>query len=396
MENHEEKWTEGDEEEEDYSFKEYDISASPNDFNIRTIFDFIEQGVFEIPGFQRNYVWDIKRASKLIESIIIGIPIPQIFLYEESKNNFLVIDGQQRLMTIYYFITGRFPHLEKRSELRKIFVEHGKIPDEILQSDDYFSDFKLKLPSQLPDKPNKLNKLNYSSFDDATKTSMGLRTIRNIIIKQNFPHDDSIIYEIFNRLNTGGVNLSPQEIRTSLYHSEFFDALYRINLDGRWRRLLKREVPDIHMKDIEILVRGFAMLMNSDNYSPSMFKFLNNFSNSMKLNKSQNDKDKAVYLAKVVYLEKLFYSFLECCKNLHEDAFISKTGRVNISMYEAIFAALCRDAYINGNLEVTTITQDKLEILKNNQDFINTTISQTTSKNNVDTRLRLARQILLS
>jgi hypothetical protein len=285
---------------------------------------------------------------------------------------------------------------EKRSELRKIFDEHGKIPDETLKSDDYFSDFKLKLPSQLPDRPNKLNKLNYSSFDDATKTSMGLRTIRNIIIKQNFPHDDSIIYEIFNRLNTGGVNLSPQEIRTSLYHSEFFDTLYRINLDVRWRRLLKRQNPDIHMKDIEILLRGFAMLMNSDNYSPSMIKFLNNFSNSMKSNKSKNDNDRAVYQEKVTYLEKLFYSFLECCKNLDENAFISKTGRVNISMYEAIFAALCRDAYLNGNLEVTTITQDKLEILKNDQEFINTTISQTTSKNNVDTRLRLARQILLS
>jgi uncharacterized protein with ParB-like and HNH nuclease domain len=51
----------------------------------------------KIPGFQRNYVWDIKRASKLIESIIIGIPIPQIFLFEEDRNKFIVIDGQQTL-----------------------------------------------------------------------------------------------------------------------------------------------------------------------------------------------------------------------------------------------------------------------------------------------------------
>ncbi|MCJ7637786.1 MAG: DUF262 domain-containing protein [Nitrososphaeraceae archaeon] len=393
MENQEEKWTEGDEEEEYYSFKEYDISASPNDFNIGTIFDYIEKGVFKIPGFQRNYVWDIKRASKLIESIIIGIPIPQIFLYEESKNTFLVIDGQQRLMTIYYFINGRFPDKDKRSELREIFGEHGKIPEGTLQDDNYFSDFKLDLPSQLPDRPNKLNKLNYSSLDDDTKNSMGLRTIRNIIIKQNYPHDDSIIYEIFNRLNTGGVNLSPQEIRTSLYHSEFFDTLYRINLDGRWRRLLKRHEPDLHMKDIEILLRGFAMLMNSDNYRPSMIKFLNNFSNSMKL---KNGNDRAVYIEKVAYLENLFYSFLESCRNLDDNAFISKTARVNISMFEAIFTAVCKDAFQNNNLEVASINQEKLDNLKNNQLFINTTISQTTSKNNVAKRLELARQILLS
>lgn len=91
------------------SFKEYELSAVPNDFNVNTIFDFIESGVVKIPGFQRNYVWDKKRASKLIESIIIGIPIPQIFLWEKGRNDYVVIDGQQRLMTLYYFRKGRFP-----------------------------------------------------------------------------------------------------------------------------------------------------------------------------------------------------------------------------------------------------------------------------------------------
>ncbi len=82
------EWYEGFEPEntEDVSFTEYDISASPNDFNIKTLFDFIDSGIVKIPGFQRNYVWDIKKASKLIESIIIGIPITQIFLFEEGKN----------------------------------------------------------------------------------------------------------------------------------------------------------------------------------------------------------------------------------------------------------------------------------------------------------------------
>ena len=113
MENKDYKWYEGDDDDNDVgvSFTEYDISASPNDFNISTLFDFISSGIVKIPGFQRNYVWDIKRASKLIESILIGIPIPQIFLFEEAKNRFLVIDGQQRYMTIFYFKQKRF--LEK-------------------------------------------------------------------------------------------------------------------------------------------------------------------------------------------------------------------------------------------------------------------------------------------
>ena len=75
---------------------EYDITATPNDFNISTIFNFIESGAVKIPGFQRNYVWEHRRASKLIESLILGLPVPQVFLYEEARNRFLVIDGQQR------------------------------------------------------------------------------------------------------------------------------------------------------------------------------------------------------------------------------------------------------------------------------------------------------------
>ena len=82
------------EQSEDFQIDEYDITAAPNDFNVLTLFNFIESGAVKIPGFQRNYVWDIARASKLIESLILGLPVPQIFLYEENRNSFLVIDGR--------------------------------------------------------------------------------------------------------------------------------------------------------------------------------------------------------------------------------------------------------------------------------------------------------------
>jgi uncharacterized protein with ParB-like and HNH nuclease domain len=102
----------------DFQIDEYDLTSTPNDFNVLTIVSFIKSGAVKIPGFQRNYVWDINRASKLIESLILGLPVPQIFLYEEARNKFLVIDGQQRLMSIYYFVSQRFPLKEKRGELR--------------------------------------------------------------------------------------------------------------------------------------------------------------------------------------------------------------------------------------------------------------------------------------
>ena len=375
-----------DKEEMDTQIEEYDITSSPNDFNINTIFDFITSGVVEIPGFQRNYVWDKKGASKLIESIIIGLPIPQIFLYEKSKNRFLVIDGQQRLMSIYYFIKQRFPRMDKRSILRKIFVEHDGIPDEVLHNDDYFEKFNLKLPVRLPDQPNKFNGLNYSTLGEF-KSAFDLRVIRNVIIKQNFPKDDdSAIYEIFNRLNSGGINLTPQEIRTSLYHSKFYEMLYRINMDERWRRMIGLKEPDLHMKDIEFLLRGFAILINGEKYKPSMTKFLNSFSRSCKGRKTEE----------IEYLGVLFSSFLDNTTGLGADAFYSNKNRFSITRFEAVFAAICEQPFQNKDFVRFNIFPDRLEKLKMDEEFITACQSETASAINVATRRKRAKKILLN
>ena len=164
-------------------------------------------------------------------------------------------------MSIYYFIKRRFPKRDRRSELRIIFDKEGKIPENILHSADFFEDFNLKSTEKLPNKVNKFNELNYSTLGDY-KTELDLRPIRNIVVKQNAPvGDDSSVYEVFSRLNTGGINLRPQEIRTSMYHSEFYDMLYRLNLNSNWRKIVQTRTPDLHMKDIEIILRGFAMLI---------------------------------------------------------------------------------------------------------------------------------------
>lgn len=373
----------------DFQIKEYDITASPNDFNISTMFSFIESGAVKIPGFQRNYVWDIKRASKLIESIIIGLPIPQIFLYEEARNKFLVIDGQQRLMSIYYFIKQRFPRKEKRFELRRIYDAKATIPEEILNDDAYFVKFSLQLTERLPNHPNRLNKLNYGTLGDL-KTTFDLRTVRNIIIKQNAPDADedesSSIYEVFNRLNTGGINLKPQEIRTSLYHSVFYDMLYLINLDKRWRDLLGVAEPDLHMKDIEILLRAFAMVMSGNEYKPSMTRFLN----------FTSKRAKSLPKEKVEYLEKLFYAFLDACKALPTKAFFgAQSKKVNISFIDAVFAAQCAAAFSVGSLEVPAVDPAKLRRLKEDPEFVTATQSDTASTANVAKRLERAKAILL-
>ncbi len=374
----------GDDDDE-FEIDEYELTATPNDFNVLTINSFIESGAIKIPGFQRNYVWDIKRASKLIESLILGLPVPQVFLYEEARNSFLVIDGQQRLMSIYYFIRQRFPRKEKRSELRAIFDQHGKYPDEILHDDSYFAPFKLSLPDRLPNKPNKFKGLTYGMLSDY-RGQFDLRPIRNVIVKQNKPSDDdSSVFEMFNRLNTGGINLRPQEIRISLYHSKFYDILYRLNVDPRWRRILNIIDPDVHMKDVEIILRGFAMLAEGADYRPSMPKFLNQFSRRCKTNSEEKN----------AYFEALFKSFLQASQQIPPDTFVSsRTKRFSIALYEAVFTALVRPAFERHELFAGEIDAARIRQLDLDPVFIEASEKASAGTSNVARRLERARIIL--
>jgi uncharacterized protein with ParB-like and HNH nuclease domain len=373
------------EDDEEFSIKEYDITSTPNDFNIRTIYDFIESGLLKIPAFQRNYVWDQKRASKLIESLIIGLPIPQVFLYEESKNSFQVIDGQQRLLSIFYFKKKRFPRLDKRPALRRIFDESGGMPSETLSDDEYFVNFNLQLPSPLPNQPNPFDKLNYDILGDHQAT-FDLRTVRNIVVRQNEPDGDSSIYEIFNRLNSGGVNLTPQEIRVSLYHSKFYNMLNRLNGREQWRKYLGLPEPDIHAKDVEVLLRGFSMLYFGGEYKPSITKFLNLSSRKFK---SVNDDA-------IAYSEALFDSFLRACEQLDNKAFIgSQNNRFNISTFEAVFVAAAKSAFKNKSLIDLKINPDSLVRLKSDAAFIEATQKNTASTVNVQLRANKATEYIV-
>lgn len=372
-------------EEEENLIGEYEIITTPNDFNIKTIFDFIESGMIKIPGFQRNYVWDIKQASKLIESIIIGLPVPQIFLYEEGRNKFLVIDGQQRLMSIYYFIKQRFPRIKKRTELRRIFDSRGKIPSEILDDDTYFADFNLVLPGKLPNQRNTLNGLDYSTLNEEYRTAFDLRPLRNVVIRQMHAHNDnSAIFEIFNRLNTGGVNLSPQEIRMSLYHSDFYAMVSRVNTRPEWRRLIGLAEPDLYMKDLEFLLRSFAMLIKGESYTPSMARFLNSFS----------EHARSFTPERISYLEALFDSFLRSCSDLSNNSFASAGGRFSITVFESLFVAVCHEPYADWQLVAGHIDPDSVAQLKHDKAFQEAVQKGTSSTINVSTRLERAQAII--
>lgn len=383
-----EKWydIEDYEMEEDIEIKEYDITSTPNDYNIATIFNLIDNGIIKMPPFQRNYVWDIKRASKLIESIILGLPVPQVFLYERGKNNFYVIDGQQRLLTIYFFMKQRFPNKEGKEILRDYLTGTEKIDPAILADDKYFINFALKLSNPVPAEVNKFNKLKYETLGEYKHTFDYLRTIRTVVIKQNEPDDqDSSMYEIFNRLNTGGQNLTSQEIRMSLFYSDFYGMVLQINKNSGWRKILGQEVVDLHFKDLEIIARGFAMLFMHEKYQATMNRFLNRFS------KITNNFDEDT----IIYLEQLFLHFVSSCSELKDKAFCNSNGKFNISLFESVFVAVCEESFMRRQYVSGKITQESIEALKKDSEFGQASKESISSKKNVETRLRKAKQIIV-
>ena len=368
-----------------YPIDQFDLVSTPNDFNTKTLVDFIDSGVIKIPGFQRNFVWDIRRASRLIESMIVGLPVPQMFLYEQARDKYLLIDGQQRLMSIYYFVKGRFPRKEKLAELRLASQGNSAVPADVLSDEEYFNDFRLSLPANAPGKPNRFHRQRYSSLDESYQISFDLRTIRNILVRQVGPAGDEAMYEIFNRLNSGGVNLTPQEIRRCMYDSEFYEMLYLTNTEESWRRLVGTRIPDVHMKDVEILLRGFAMLIDGATYTPSMVRFLNSFSQNAK----SYDK------SKLEQLRKLLDSFLDSCQHLPPSSFHSTKGRFSPMIFESVFVAACQEAYQAGQAVKGKIELDSLNSLKENREFRSATQSQTTSQSNVKKRIERAQEILV-
>lgn len=338
------------EEEAENQVTEYDIISSPNDFNTLTINSFIEQGAIQTPGFQRNYVWDIKRASKLIESLILGLPVPQVFLYEENRNRFLIIDGQQRLLTVFFFMKGRFPRKEKRGDLRQIMNSSTGLTPEVLANDEYFTPFRLQLAKLPNGDANRFSRVTYASLGDH-QTQFNLRPIRNVIVKQVSPqNDDSSVFEMFNRLNTGGVNLNTQEIRASLYHSDFFENLFILNENPKWRKLLDTSDPDFRMRDIEMILRALSLREGTSKYGGSMTSFINSFC------KASQGKSAADILS----VTEEWNWFLDLVESWDEWTFWPSGTKFSILLFEAVYSAAQRlreEGYDLSTIDDSEITE---------------------------------------
>lgn len=229
----------------------YNISSYGADYDVDGLVKRLRNGHVFIPPFQRAYVWTIKEASRLIESLLLGLPVPGIFLAKEGESNkLLVIDGQQRLKTLQFFYDERFNPKQDDSTVR-VF----------------------KLTNVQPQFEGKT----YSELEEKDKIRLNDTIIHATIIKQESPEDDDTsVYHVFERLNTGGRKLNPQEIRVAIYHGSFIVLLETLNNHPSWRKIFGRT--SNRLKDEELILRFFALFYESEHYQRPMSEFLSKFS----------------------------------------------------------------------------------------------------------------------
>lgn len=286
------------EKDQDVDIASYKINTYGTDFTVEILSLKVKDREIIIPPFQRRYVWTPKKASKLIESFLLGLPVPQVFLYRQDKTqDLMVVDGQQRLRTINYFLRGTY---EDNSVFRLTGVKQeweGK---------------------------------SYIDLSEQDKRKLKNSILRATIFEQTDPQDHSSVFEIFERLNTGGMALTLQEIRNCVINGSINKFLEDLNQHPSWRTLLNKPSPDSRMKDIEMMLRFFALKEGWATYKKPMKDFISDF---MRANKNPDDEERA----------RLSTTFINTTNfildQIGQKSFRLKSG-LNVALFDALMVAV--------------------------------------------------------
>jgi hypothetical protein len=232
-------------------YVEFEIATYPSDLTLSVIHEMWRDREITIPSFQRNFVWSIKQSSQLVESFLIGLPVPQVFFYIDSENKNLVIDGQQRIMSIVFFFEGYFG-FENLQGRRTVFRLTG-----------------------LSEKSPYVNK-RFEDLEPSDQRRLRGSVLRAVNIRQLAPTNQSTsMFHIFERLNTGGTPLRAQEIRNCVFHGPIVQILNDLNENTNWRRILGKKTLDKYQRDVEMVLRVFAISERGSTYEKPMKEFLN-------------------------------------------------------------------------------------------------------------------------
>ena len=322
---------------------EYWITSFGIDYDVEGIYRRLAKGDIGFPGYQRNYVWPIRRASRFIESLLVRLPVPGIFLYREPESHKqMVIDGQQRLETLRRFYDGKFENRDfALVGVRKQFEGQR-----------------------------------YIDLTDENRRKLDDSIIHATVIRQDNPDDGgSSQFEIFQRLNTNATPLSAQEIRAASFDGRFCDLLVSLNDNEEWRELFGRK--HRRRRDEELILRFFALYFCSDEYQRPMKGFMNDFMSS--------NRDLKKYPRQ--QLESLFAETISnVLKKIGSRAF-KPTRAVNASLFDSLMVGLGR------RLEKGPIfsdIKDEFYSLLKNEEFKTAIGYRTSDVNRVRARIQFA------
>jgi len=345
----------------------YNINSWGADLSFRELITMYKEDELIKPGLQRYYVWERPEASRFIESILLGLPVPSIFLAKTKREKKLIIDGYQRIMTVYDYERGIF------SKDNKIF--------RLSNSESINKRWRGKA---------------FSELAEHEQRRIRSTTIHAIIFEQSHPKDsDTSLYQIFERINTTGRMLLTQEIRNCVYQGMLNDLLKKLNEIKEWRELYGSEDIDSRMRDVEFILRFLAManddIKTTKANQISMKKYLNDFMGA----KAADEKDN---------LNKWRILFTDTIKFIHENIglhafhnYSIETSKYAIRFHPTIFDAISLATSIAlphiDKKKLTNLEGKRLELLKN-EDFKNYITVRTTNLDNIRGRIRLSLKYL--
>lgn len=302
----------------------------------------------DVAGFQRKFIWTRSQCERFVESLLLGFPVPGIFLVKQRDGRHLVLDGQQRLRTLQAFYRG------------------------VLRGQEFV----------LEDVQKKYQGRTYTTLEEEDRRRLDDSIIHATVVRQDEPsNDQSSIYMIFERLNTGGTTLKPQEIRVALYRGALIQLLRELNEHATWRQLFGKK--SSALKDHELILRFMALLFRGDKYERPMKEFLNEY-----LESNQDCKEQSTEM-----LRKIFVTTVDTIsQGIGPKAFRLKTT-VNAALADAVMVGVARRVLSNKNAVDFARLRTAYDTLLQNKRFLETISKSTADEKVVADRLDLATKV---
>lgn len=301
-------------------------------------FDPANELVTDVEAFQRKFVWKKVQCDRFVESLLLGMPVPGIFLVQQSDKRLLVLDGQQRLLTLAAFYAG------------------------VLNKKEF----------SLENVQNKFQGLTYKTLDDGSRRMLDDSIIHATVIKKTQESDDlSSIYSLFERLNSGGTQLSPHEIRVALVSGPLMRLIRDLNETPSWRIIFGPQSKAL--KDQELILRFLALLFDKEHYKSPMKDFLTRYAKSNAI--LDNINEQIMRSAFVDTIDMLFASLGDKVfriKNALNAAIfdsvmvglscrISKGGDIDKSKLKIAYETLLKDPKYSSAIEKATAREGQVQ-----------------------------------